>query len=69
MKSCLLAVSGSRKVACVSFSSKRRVRLFEMDVSEDEEEEHESDRMTELNTSTEQDRTLMDSSFNDISIL
>jgi hypothetical protein len=40
-----------------------------MDVSEDEEEEHESDRMTELNTSTEQDRTLMDSSFNDISIL
>lgn len=33
------AVSGARKVACVLFQSRRRVRLFEMDVEEEDEQE------------------------------
>ena len=64
----LLSVSGSRKVACVSFASKRRVRLFEMDVSEDDDEERESDRTTEFNASTDQERSGLESnSFNEFS--
>ncbi|CAL1277587.1 unnamed protein product [Larinioides sclopetarius] len=39
IKALQIAVSGSRKVACVLFASKRQVRLFEMDVEEEEEEE------------------------------
>ncbi|KAF8781593.1 anaphase-promoting complex subunit 4-like isoform X2 [Argiope bruennichi] len=39
IKALEVAVSGSRKVACVLFASKRQVRLFEMDVEEEEEEE------------------------------
>ena len=61
----LLSVSGSRKVACVSFASKRRVRLFEMDVSEDDDEERESVKTNDLNTSGEQDKSLLEAnSFN-----
>uniref|UniRef100_T1IJR4 Anaphase-promoting complex subunit 4 n=1 Tax=Strigamia maritima TaxID=126957 RepID=T1IJR4_STRMM len=37
------AVSGSRKVACVLFASRRRVRLFEMDPDEEEDENEETD--------------------------
>ena len=58
----LMSVSGSRKVACISFASKRRVRLFEMDVSEDDDEERDSDRLTDNNTSTEQERSGLESS-------
>lgn len=43
MKAASFAVSGSRKVACVLFSSRRRVRLFEMDVEDEEEEETDID--------------------------
>ncbi|XP_035206224.1 anaphase-promoting complex subunit 4-like [Stegodyphus dumicola] len=41
IKASKIAVSGSRKVVCVLFASKRQVRLFEMDVEEEEEEEGE----------------------------
>lgn len=37
MKASAFAVSGARSVACVLFQSRRRVRLFEMDVEEEEE--------------------------------
>ncbi|XP_054159901.1 anaphase-promoting complex subunit 4-like [Oppia nitens] len=47
----MFAVSGVRKVACLSFASKRRVRLFEMDVSEDDDEEQ-SEIMNDLNSSS-----------------
>ncbi|XP_013771782.1 anaphase-promoting complex subunit 4-like [Limulus polyphemus] len=39
MRALQFAVSGSRKVACVLFSSRRRVRLFEMDVEDEEEDQ------------------------------
>lgn len=39
MKAAGVAVSGTRKVACVLFSSKKRVRLFEMDVEDDDDDE------------------------------
>ncbi|XP_064599769.1 anaphase-promoting complex subunit 4-like [Liolophura sinensis] len=42
MKAVSFAVSGTRKVACVLFSSRRRVRLFLMDMEEEEEEGDES---------------------------
>lgn len=38
MRAASLAVSGQRKVACVLFASCRRVRLFEMDVEDEEED-------------------------------
>ncbi|XP_015905516.1 anaphase-promoting complex subunit 4 [Parasteatoda tepidariorum] len=38
-----IAVSGSRKVVCVLFSSRRQVRLFEMDADEEEEDEEAED--------------------------
>jgi hypothetical protein len=38
MRAALLAVSGSRKVAAVASTSRRRVRIFETDVLEEEEE-------------------------------
>ena len=47
MKSSILAVSGTRKVACIAFASKRRVRLFEMDVCEEDEEEFEQSKSSE----------------------
>ncbi|GFU37862.1 anaphase-promoting complex subunit 4 [Nephila pilipes] len=51
MKALQIAVSGSRKVACVLFSTKRQVRLFEMDVEDEEEEdetEHEESIMKDV---------------------
>ncbi|XP_076313209.1 anaphase-promoting complex subunit 4 [Tachypleus tridentatus] len=39
MRALQFAVSGSRKVACVLFSSRRRVRLFEMDVEDEEDDQ------------------------------
>ena len=42
-----IAVSGSRKVCCVLFTSKRRVCLFLTDVLDDEEEEEEEDEEEE----------------------
>lgn len=38
MTACEIAVSGARRVACITFASRRRIRLFEMD-GEDEDEE------------------------------
>lgn len=46
MKASIFAVSGTRKVACVLFSSRRRVRLFIMD-AEDEEDDDEDDEDAE----------------------
>ncbi len=43
MQAGMFAVSGTRKVACVLFSSRRRVRLFLMDVEEDEEDEEDDE--------------------------
>uniref|UniRef100_A0A2R5LB43 Anaphase-promoting complex subunit 4 n=1 Tax=Ornithodoros turicata TaxID=34597 RepID=A0A2R5LB43_9ACAR len=40
VKASAFAVSGARSVACVLFQSRRRVRLFEMDVEEEEEEQN-----------------------------
>ncbi|XP_063963789.1 anaphase-promoting complex subunit 4-like isoform X2 [Lytechinus pictus] len=47
MRAGRLAVSGSRKVACVLFSNQRRVRLFDMD-AEDEGDDEEDDDETQL---------------------
>ncbi|RWS11030.1 anaphase-promoting complex subunit 4-like protein [Dinothrombium tinctorium] len=48
MRALSLAVSGTRKVACILSTSSRRIRIFEMDVSEEEEvdddEQQEIDR-------------------------
>ncbi|CAG2108339.1 unnamed protein product [Medioppia subpectinata] len=65
----LLSVSGSRKVACLSFASKRRVKLFEMDVCEDEEEEQDSTGIIDLNASAGQLPSDESTSFKDISTL
>ncbi|XP_014671786.1 PREDICTED: anaphase-promoting complex subunit 4-like [Priapulus caudatus] len=45
MKAAALAVSGTRKVACVLFMSRKRVRLFEMDVEDEEEDEEEEESL------------------------
>ncbi|KAI0222885.1 hypothetical protein LSAT2_025859 [Lamellibrachia satsuma] len=50
MKAAHFAVSGTRKVACVLFASRRRVRLFLMDAEEEEEEEED---VTGLGETTE----------------
>ena len=46
LKSEAIAVSGSRKVCCVLFTSKRRVSLFLTDVLDEEEEEEEEEEET-----------------------
>ncbi|XP_071476965.1 anaphase-promoting complex subunit 4-like [Diadema antillarum] len=51
MRACRLAVSGSRKVACVLFSNQRRVRLFDMD-AEDEGEDEDDEEEAELDDSS-----------------
>lgn len=43
MKAAAVAVSGTRKVACVVFSSKKRVRLFEMDVEDEDDDDNDED--------------------------
>ncbi|XP_054707714.1 anaphase-promoting complex subunit 4-like [Uloborus diversus] len=48
MKATCIAVSGSRKVVCVLFASKRLVRLFEMEVDEDDEEDYETEHEDSL---------------------
>lgn len=53
------SVSGTRKVACVLFASRRRVRLFEMDAEDEEDEE-----TTDINMSKES----IEDSLNDSSI-
>ncbi|XP_013403084.1 anaphase-promoting complex subunit 4-like [Lingula anatina] len=50
MKAYSFAVSGTRHVACVLFSSRRRVRLFLMDAEDDEDEDD-----TELSIQSTQD--------------
>lgn len=59
IKAASMAVSGSRKVVCVLFASKRQVRLFEMDVEEDDEEELEG----EHEDSVMKDSSMEDSAF------
>lgn len=51
MRASGIAMSGARRVACVTFASRRRVRLFEMD-GEDEEEESSSLQPEDLDATT-----------------
>ncbi|XP_033633134.1 anaphase-promoting complex subunit 4-like [Asterias rubens] len=44
IKASIFAVSGSRKVSCVLFCNRRRVRLFDMDAEDDGEDESLSER-------------------------
>ncbi|PRD19545.1 UNVERIFIED_CONTAM: Anapc4 [Trichonephila clavipes] len=53
MKALQIAVSGSRKVSCILFSSKRQICIFEMDV-EDEEDEMEHDESIMKNASKDE---------------
>lgn len=59
IKAASMAVSGSRKVVCVLFASKRQVRLFEMDVEDDDDEELEG----EHDDSAMKDSSMEDSAF------
>uniref|UniRef100_A0AAY5EB44 Anaphase-promoting complex subunit 4 n=1 Tax=Electrophorus electricus TaxID=8005 RepID=A0AAY5EB44_ELEEL len=49
MKACFVAVNGIRKVACVLSSNLRHVRVFEMDV-EDEEDEERADESQDISS-------------------
>ncbi|GFY37961.1 anaphase-promoting complex subunit 4 [Trichonephila inaurata madagascariensis] len=59
MKAFQIAVSGSRKVSCVLFSSKRHIRPFEMDV-EDEDEEDEMEHEESIMKNVSKDEILSD---------
>jgi len=55
MKASLFAVSGTRKVACVLFSSRRRIRLFLFDVEDDESTIHAQQSATTVMADTHQE--------------
>ncbi|XP_038064337.1 anaphase-promoting complex subunit 4-like [Patiria miniata] len=50
IKASIFAVSGSRKVSCVLFSNRRRVRLFDMDAEDDGEEDSLSESLQDASS-------------------
>lgn len=60
IKALKMAVSGSRKVACVLFTSGRQIRLFEMDVEEEEEEEFEGEHEDSVMRDTSMENSAFD---------